>query len=108
MSILINKDTRVIVQGITGATGAFHTRLMLEYGTRIVGGVTPGRGGTEFQGVPVFNTLKEAVERVEKALIRRALRAAQGNKSQVAKDLQIPKTSLYNKITKYRLDREPF
>ncbi len=61
MSILIDKDTRVIVQGITGATGAFHTRLMLEYGTQIVGGVTPGRGGTEFEGVPVFNTLKEAV-----------------------------------------------
>ncbi len=62
MSILINKDTRVIVQGITGSTGAFHTRLMAEYGTRIVGGVTPGRGGGEFEGIPVFDTLRDAVD----------------------------------------------
>jgi len=62
MSILVNKDTKLIVQGITGATGSFHTGLMLEYGTKIVGGVTPGRGGTEHNGVPVFNTVAEAVQ----------------------------------------------
>lgn len=61
MSILINKDTRVIVQGITGATGAFHTKEMIEYGTNIVGGVTPGKRGQKVEGVPVFNTVHEAV-----------------------------------------------
>ncbi len=62
MSIFINKDTKVIVQGITGATALFHTKQMLEYGTKIVGGVTPGKGGTEAEGVPVFNTVDEAVK----------------------------------------------
>ncbi|WP_257350106.1 succinate--CoA ligase subunit alpha [Pseudalkalibacillus decolorationis] len=62
MSVFINKDTKVIVQGITGSTALFHTKQMLEYGTKIVGGVTPGKGGTEVEGVPVFNTVKEAVE----------------------------------------------
>ncbi|MFF2499220.1 succinate--CoA ligase subunit alpha [Peribacillus sp. NPDC058075] len=61
MSVYINKDTKVIVQGITGATALFHTKQMLEYGTKIVGGVTPGKGGTEVEGVPVFNTVFEAV-----------------------------------------------
>lgn len=62
MSIFINKDTKVITQGITGATGLFHTKQAIEYGTKIVGGVTPGKGGTEVEGIPVFNTVKEAVE----------------------------------------------
>jgi succinyl-CoA synthetase alpha subunit len=62
MSILVNKDTKVIVQGITGSTAKFHAEQMLEYGTQIVGGVTPGKGGTEAAGVPVFNTVAEAVE----------------------------------------------
>ncbi|OKL37152.1 succinate--CoA ligase subunit alpha [Domibacillus mangrovi] len=62
MSVFINKDTKVIVQGITGSTALFHTKQMLEYGTKIVGGVTPGKGGTEVEGVPVFNTLAEAVK----------------------------------------------
>lgn len=62
MSIFINKDTKVIVQGITGSVGLFHTQQMLEYGTKIVGGVTPGKGGTEVEGLPVFNTVAEAVE----------------------------------------------
>ncbi|MCE4048326.1 MULTISPECIES: succinate--CoA ligase subunit alpha [Bacillaceae] len=62
MSIFINKETKVIVQGITGATALFHTKQMLEYGTKIVAGVTPGKGGTDVEGVPVFNTMKEAVE----------------------------------------------
>lgn len=62
MSILVNKDTKVVVQGITGSTAKFHTKQMIEYGTKIVGGVTPGKGGTEVEGVPVFNTLSEAVE----------------------------------------------
>ncbi|MGG0844190.1 succinate--CoA ligase subunit alpha [Peribacillus simplex] len=61
MSVYINKDTKVIVQGITGSTALFHTKEMLEYGTKIVGGVTPGKGGTEAEGVPVFNTVSEAV-----------------------------------------------
>ena len=62
MSILINKDTKLIVQGITGRDGSFHTRQMIEYGTQIVGGVTPGKSGQEAHGVPVFNTVAEAVE----------------------------------------------
>ncbi len=61
MSILVNKDTRVLVQGITGAVGAFHTQQMLEYGTNIVGGVTPGKRGQKVEGVPVFNSVSEAV-----------------------------------------------
>ncbi|MBM7644343.1 succinyl-CoA synthetase alpha subunit [Scopulibacillus daqui] len=63
MSIFINQDTKVIVQGITGSTGLFHTKQAIEYGTKIVGGVTPGKGGTEVEGVPVFNTVQEAVDK---------------------------------------------
>jgi succinyl-CoA synthetase alpha subunit len=62
MSILINKDTKVIVQGITGRDGAFHTSKMKAYGTNIVGGISPGKGGSEVHGVPVFNTVEEAVK----------------------------------------------
>ncbi len=62
MSILIDKNTRLIVQGITGREGRFHTEQMLQYGTNVVAGVTPGKGGTEVLGVPVFNTVKEAME----------------------------------------------
>ncbi|ESU33061.1 succinyl-CoA synthetase subsunit alpha [Bacillus sp. 17376] len=62
MSVFINKDTKVIVQGITGSTALFHTKQMLEYGTKIVGGTSPGKGGTEVEGVPVFNTVQEAVD----------------------------------------------
>ncbi|MBN2172779.1 MAG: succinate--CoA ligase subunit alpha [Bacteroidales bacterium] len=61
MSILINKDTKVIVQGITGRDGAFHTSKMKAYGTNIVGGISPGKGGMEVEGVPVFNTVEDAV-----------------------------------------------
>jgi succinyl-CoA synthetase alpha subunit len=61
MSILLDQTTRVLVQGITGRIGAFHTRDMLANGTRVVGGVTPGKGGTEAEGLPVFDTMKEAV-----------------------------------------------
>lgn len=61
MSVFINKDTKVIVQGITGSTARFHTKQMLEYGTKIVGGVTPGKGGMVIEGVPVFNTVSDAV-----------------------------------------------
>ena len=61
MSILIDHETKVIVQGITGRDGAFHTAQMIEYGTRVVAGVTPGKGGQEVHGVPVFNSVQEAV-----------------------------------------------
>ena len=61
MSILIDENSRVLVQGITGNEGAFHTRQMIEYGTRVVAGVTPGKGGQIFEGVPVFNTVRDAV-----------------------------------------------
>ena len=63
MSVFINQDTKVIVQGITGSVGLFHTQQMLEYGTKIVGGVTPGKGGTEVEGVPVFDTVEQAVQK---------------------------------------------
>ena len=62
MSILVNKNTRLIVQGITGREGEFHTRKMIEYGTNVVGGVTPGKGGEWVAGVPVFDTCKEAID----------------------------------------------
>ncbi len=63
MGIIINRDTKVVVQGITGLQGSFHTRLMLDYGTLIVAGVTPGKGGTEVHGIPVYDSVSEAVER---------------------------------------------
>lgn len=74
MSVLVNKDTRLLVQGITGGEGTFHTSQILEYGTNVVAGVTPGKGGMLYHGnekdrfcrpVPVFNTVKEAVEKTE-------------------------------------------
>ncbi len=61
MAVLVNKDTRVLTQGITGATGQFHTRACKEYGTQMVAGVTPSKGGTSFEGIPIFNTVDEAV-----------------------------------------------
>ncbi|MGM0395987.1 MAG: succinate--CoA ligase subunit alpha [Bacillota bacterium] len=63
MSIIVNKDTRLIVQGITGREGTFHTEQMLTYGTNVVAGVTPGKGGEEIHNVPVFDTVREAVEK---------------------------------------------
>lgn len=62
MSILINKNTKAVIQGITGDAGAFHTRQMISYGTKVVAGVTPGKGGTDFDNIPVFNTVAEAVK----------------------------------------------
>lgn len=61
MSILVNKTTKVITQGITGATGQFHTHACREYGTQMVAGVTPGKGGTDFEGIPIFDTVGQAV-----------------------------------------------
>jgi len=60
MSILVNKSTRVLTQGITGATGQLHTRACKEYGTQMVGGVVPGKGGTDFEGIPIFDTVEQA------------------------------------------------
>lgn len=63
MGIIVNKNTHAIVQGITGAQGSFHTKLMLEYGTKIVAGVTPGKGGNQIHGIPVYDTVEVAVEK---------------------------------------------
>ena len=65
MSILVDKKTRLVVQGITGSEGSFHTQQMIEYGTKVVAGVTPGKGGTTHLGVPVFNTVAEAVTKTK-------------------------------------------
>jgi succinyl-CoA synthetase alpha subunit len=62
MSILVDKSTRLVVQGITGGEGSFHTRQMVEYGTQVVAGAVPGKGGQDFDGIPVFNTVSDAVE----------------------------------------------
>lgn len=62
MSVLVNKDSKVIVQGFTGSEGSFHAQQMMDYGTQVMGGVTPGKGGTEHLGRPVFNTVADAVE----------------------------------------------
>ena len=63
MGIIIGKNTRAIVHGVTGTQGSFHTKLMLEYGTKIVAGVTPGKGGTQIQGIPVYDTVEEVREK---------------------------------------------
>src|SRR6188474_3530363 len=61
LSVLVNKDTRLVVQGLTGKEGTFHTKQMVEYGTNVVGGVTPGKGGTTHEGIPVYNTVSDSV-----------------------------------------------
>jgi len=65
LGIIVGKETKAIVQGITGTQGSFHTKLMLEYGTKIVAGTTPGKGGTTIHGVPVYDTVEEALEKHE-------------------------------------------
>jgi len=62
VSILVDRNTRVLTQGITGSTGQFHTKACKEYGTQMVAGVTPGKGGTDFEGIPIFNTVEQAVK----------------------------------------------
>lgn len=62
MSILVDQNTRVVIQGITGGEGTFHTERMIEYGTKVVAGVTPGKGGQTHLGIPVRNTVEEAVK----------------------------------------------
>ena len=62
MSILVNKKTRLVVQGITGSEGSYHTQQIIDYGTKVVAGVTPGKGGTDFNSVPIYNTVAEAVK----------------------------------------------
>jgi succinyl-CoA synthetase alpha subunit len=62
MSILIDKKTKLVVQGITGSEGSFHTKQMIEYGTKVVAGVTPGKGGSKWENIPIYNTVAEAVE----------------------------------------------
>ena len=63
MSILVDEKTKVVVQGITGNEGMFHTRQMVEYGTKVVAGMTPGKEGQKVDGIPVFNTVEEAVRK---------------------------------------------
>ena len=65
MSILVNKDSKIVVQGFTGSEGTFHAEQMISYGTNIVAGVTPGKGGQKHLGIPVFNTVAEAVSKVD-------------------------------------------
>ena len=65
MSVLVDKSTRLVVQGITGKEGTFHTKQMVEYGTNVVAGVTPGKGGTKHEGIPVFNTVADAVNEAD-------------------------------------------
>ena len=62
MSILLDKRTKVLVQGITGSEGSFHTQQMMEYGTKVVAGVTPGKAGQEVHGVPIFNNVQDGVD----------------------------------------------
>lgn len=93
MSILVNKNTKVIIQGITGKEGVYHTKLMLEYGTNIIGGVTPGKGGQNVLGVPVYNTVKEIISKLN------------GNTENVATGIFVPAMSCLSAV-KEAIDAE--
>ena len=84
MSILVNADSKIICQGITGQQGSFHTEQCLEYGTQIVGGVTPGRGGQEHLGLPVFDTVREAVDGLSSSSCRRSHRGSSSSCVEIA------------------------
>ena len=98
MSILIDDGSRVLVQGITGREGQFHTERMIRYGTRVVGGVTPGRGGQSTLGVPVFDSVRQAVREtgadVSVAFVPAALAADAACEASEA-DIRLPETVVY-------------
>ena len=115
MSIIINRDTRLLVQGITGREGTFHTEQMLAYGTKVVGGVTPGKGGQEVLGVPVFNTVREAVEatganatvifvpaRFTKASVLEALDAGLGTVLTIAEHVPVHDMMLCHRLARLK------
>ena len=104
MSILINKNTKVITQGITGHHGTFHSEQALKYGTKIVGGVTPNKGGQKHLGLPVFNTVDEAVKKTQANAKKQ--HQGQTNKSNGKMQKQGPKNKSNGQNTKARAKQQ--